>query len=180
MIENALKIDGWMTEIELNWIAKFAKPCKKIIEVGSHKGRSTTAFLENSDAIVYAIDPWKGPYFQDNGNVDTYVDMNAWDEFCFNMNHFMIEGRLIPVIEKFNNVSFGRLPTDIDLIFLDGDHRYEFVKHDIIKSLTLVKKGGIISGHDFGENHWPSVKRVVEEVFPNNFQVEDHIWWTIV
>ena len=36
-----------------------------------------------------------------------------------------------------------------DIIFIDADHRYDYVKTDIINYRPKVKPGGILCGHDF-------------------------------
>jgi hypothetical protein len=36
----------------------------------------------------------------------------------------------------------------LDLLFIDGDHGYEGVKHDYVTYGALVRKGGIIALHD--------------------------------
>lgn len=40
------------------------------------------------------------------------------------------------------------IPTDIDFLFIDGDHSYEGVQKDFEMYSPFVKKGGIISFHD--------------------------------
>jgi len=37
----------------------------------------------------------------------------------------------------------------LDFIFIDGNHSFEFVTNDIAEWGKKVKKGGIISGHDY-------------------------------
>jgi hypothetical protein len=63
-----------------------------------------------------------------------------------------------------------------DLIFLDGDHRYEAVKEDILISMCFLKMpGGILAGHDYGRKDWPGVKKAVDEMF-GVVEVVDTIW----
>jgi predicted O-methyltransferase YrrM len=52
----------------------------------------------------------------------------------------------------------------IDFLFLDGSHAYEDVKKDLKLWYPKVKKGGVISGHDY---MWIDrrVKRAVDEFF---------------
>jgi predicted O-methyltransferase YrrM len=37
----------------------------------------------------------------------------------------------------------------LDFVFIDGNHTYDFVKEDINAWTPKVRKGGIVSGHDF-------------------------------
>ena len=37
----------------------------------------------------------------------------------------------------------------LDFIYIDGNHDYDFVFRDIVLARKFVKKGGVVSGHDF-------------------------------
>lgn len=63
----------------------------------------------------------------------------------------------------------------IDFLFIDGDHTYEAVKRDIKLWLPKVKKGGVISGHDYDLE---SVKRAVDEIFPDRkIWDKSNVWY---
>jgi len=51
----------------------------------------------------------------------------------------------------------------LDICFIDADHRYEFIKQDIIAYLPKIKKGGILCGHDLEKDHIDSVDQFTEE-----------------
>ena len=38
----------------------------------------------------------------------------------------------------------------LDFVFIDGDHSYRAVKDDLAAWEPLVKRGGLVAGHDFG------------------------------
>lgn len=74
----------------------------------------------------------------------------------------------------------------LDLVFIDGDHTYSFVKQDIQLWLPKVRKGGIISGHDYNDCGWTGVKQAVDEAFTSKeiFVIPDEmpngrrcVWW---
>merc|ERR1712046_91775 len=48
----------------------------------------------------------------------------------------------------------------LDLVYIDGDHSYEAVREDIKAWLPKIRRGGIISGHDY---HIMAVARAVNE-----------------
>src|SRR5262245_46460435 len=60
IMNTAAKIDGWMADGELLWLAQTAMKCPVIIEVGSWKGRSTKALAMGTPGVVYAVDHWRG------------------------------------------------------------------------------------------------------------------------
>lgn len=49
----------------------------------------------------------------------------------------------------------------IDLLFVDGDHSYEWCKHDLTKFIPFIKECGIISGHDYDIE---TAQKAIEEV----------------
>ena len=40
-------------------------------------------------------------------------------------------------------------PESIDFVYIDGDHSFETVYEDLTEWSKIVKKGGIVSGHDY-------------------------------
>jgi len=173
-ISKALQIGGWMSEKELTWLAKAAESCKTIVEFGSYHGRSTRALADNSrlDAKIWAVDPWNGDYRTDAGQLISDVDSYCLPYFKRNLKDHIDSGKVI-VCRGFSYNFESSLA--MDMVFIDGDHRYGTVLKDIKKALELVSNNGIIAGHDYGHPLWFGVKRAVDETF-KNVEVEDTIW----
>ena len=60
----------------------------------------------------------------------------------------------------------GKFKNNIDMMFIDGSHSYEYAKSDTYLALRMVKNGGVIFWHDFGYGHnsgWPGVDQWLEE-----------------
>lgn len=171
-LSNAKSIDGWMSDRELKFLAESVQEAEIVIEIGCHKGRSTRALADNCPGTVYAIDPWKGVYFtNDNRRLFESGD-HIFTEFVKNLrycgNVMVCRGTL----EDF----FLKLP-QADFIFIDGDHRYEYVKKDILLSQQLLKPMGTIAGHDYRDRSWPGVEKAVTETFGNRVKTYDTIWF---
>ncbi len=60
--------------------------------------------------------------------------------------------------EAFNN----HLPKDLDFVYIDGNHDYEFVKRDLSNAFQHVRKGGYVGGHDFSHPTEGVVRAVIE------------------
>jgi predicted O-methyltransferase YrrM len=64
-----------------------------------------------------------------------------------------------------------------DWIYIDADHTYESVLEDIKMWLPKLKKGGVISGHDFDPSDdnlnfsLYGVEKAVKEIFGDNFKL---------
>jgi len=55
----------------------------------------------------------------------------------------------------------------LDFVYIDGNHDYKFALQDIELWTLKVKQGGIIGGHDYGEN-FPGVEKAIEEYSSKN------------
>lgn len=125
------------------------KNCK-FLEVGSWCGDSSI-ILENVvkkyDGYLFCVDWWKGNIGTELQEIASKVDV-----FTFFWNRICNEGLkdvIIPIRALSNVVSEILREETFDLIFLDGDHRYEGILSDIQHYLPLVKRnGGILCGHD--------------------------------
>lgn len=123
-----------------------AAPGPRMLEVGSWLGNgSTQVFMRGlrGRGAVYCVDTWEG-----NPGVKRHSDItekfDVYETFKSNTD----PDEVIPIrmdsldaAKQFEDATF-------DLIFIDGDHRYEQTKADILAWLPKVKKGGILCGHD--------------------------------
>lgn len=166
-ISKALTIDGWMQPAELEWLAEQAASHCVIAEIGSYKGRSTRALLDNTTGLVYAIDDFEGPR-----EIEISKRSFIFDTFLENTQG--TRGRLSIIKADHRNLP----PIDFqpDMVFIDGAHEYEPVKADIEFWLPRIKPGGLICGHDYWE-WFPGVRAAVDECVPG-FQVAPNttIW----
>lgn len=175
-ISKAVAIGGWMSEKELTWLATQASKCMRIVEFGSHHGRSTRAIADNAPegAKIWAVDPWGGRYLTDDGREVADINTYVMPYFIRNLNDHIQSGKVIPVRNFSYNFTFM---DSMDMVFLDGDHRYETVKRDINIVLSILPKHGLICGHDYGHPLWPGVKMAVDELL-SSVNVVETIWWT--
>lgn len=116
-----------------------------MIEIGAYIGESTSIFAENFKSVI-SIDPHLN--YQEI-DVNVYVDFN------------IVQEEYLKNISKYNNVIYINKTSDdaladilekVDLVYIDGAHIFEQVKKDILNYMSLVKKGGILSGHDYKDN----------------------------
>jgi len=176
-LDKAKSINGWMSDSELEWLAKTSKFCNIIIEFGCYLGRSTRAIADNTNALIFAVDPWTDEYHDKDGNLIHILVPNSYEQFRANLANHIESGQLEMLRCKSQD-----FPRDLgegiaDFLFIDADHRYEEVVKDIQLARKLVKKGGIIAGHDYTHHRdWPGVKQAVDEIYPESQKV-DSIWW---
>jgi Methyltransferase domain len=170
------KIQGWMTGKELDWLAKQAEQHKQIVEVGSHKGRSTRALGDYALGTVWAFDDWIGPR-------DFELSKNGefFHEFQSNLSD-LLESEKVKVI-KGDHGDESIIP-DIkpDMVFIDGHHSYEAVKRDIEIWKKRMVPGGLLCGHDIITGSPGGVLQAVKEEFPGTYRIphETDIWMVTV
>lgn len=138
------------------------------VEVGSWKGKSIAFMgveIVNSGKKIscYAVDTWLG---SQEHNSDSYIkDGSLYDLFIENISPLkdVITPIRKPSVDAANQFSDGSL----DIVYIDANHEYQEVKKDIAVWLPKIKKGGIISGHDYSFP-WNGVIQAVDESFPDD------------
>lgn len=179
-LHGALETPGFMEPQELIWLAAQAKIHKCIVELGSFLGRSTRALADNTSGVVYAVDDWNGLRDQDwPSELAQEINENFKDNCLLGFTHHLKDhieaGKVRPV-----NADHGLKewwPPFPDMVFVDGDHRHENVRRDIVNALDRLAPGGLLCGHD---SNWPGVTKAVTELLPDAVMVPDTTIWAYV
>jgi len=67
-----------------------------------------------------------------------------------------------------NQVLKNIRPLLFDYVFLDGGHKYETVKNDLINLTEIIHNNGIILCDDYNLSYAPGVKKAIDEYVSNN------------
>lgn len=130
-----------------------------LLEVGCYQGESSEIFAENFGSVT-CVDIWE--------NDATYMDGATG---MYDMA--LVESNFDERMSKFTNVhkikcdfnKFDITYKDFNVIYIDANHEYEFVKRDITKVLPYMSHMPLyICGHDYTEG-WPGVIQAVDELF---------------
>ena len=114
------------------------------VEVGVYKGEFTEKFCK-AGLKMYAVDPWE-PY------VGAGRTQQAKDRQDFLYGH---AGRLLApydceLIRKTSSVAVQDFKDEsLDFAYIDGDHSFKYIAEDICEWEKKVRKGGVVSGHDY-------------------------------
>ena len=52
----------------------------------------------------------------------------------------------------------------MDVVYIDANHEYDFVKKDIELSFSKLQSNGFLCGHDYNNGSWPGVVKAVDEL----------------
>jgi hypothetical protein len=120
------------------------------VEVGSNVGEFAEIILSNWGGTLYMVDPWRSL-----GDEYARTAPAGFDEALLN-NAF----RAFTAVEKFGERAvpirtFSKTAIDLfpdeslDFVYIDANHEYQHVLEDIELWFPKVKKGGVVSGHDY-------------------------------
>jgi predicted O-methyltransferase YrrM len=164
------KIEGFLSLKEGILLYNLARNCQGkgvIVEIGSYKGKSTAWLAMGSKSgkkvKIYTIDSHKSHGIPGEEGKDTFLD------FKRNMEYMEVEDIVIPIV-KTSKEAAEDFKAPVELIFIDGSHKYEDVKMDFELWYPKVIEGGIMAFHD--TVGWPGPEKVVEEFIfkSNNFK----------
>lgn len=121
-------------------------------EVGLEKGKNAQEMFECIPKLkLYAVDPYKQhPQY----GYEATAYLRLWDDRYLRMvkrqAQKRLQGKNAEILEKFSEEAVKDIPyNSLDFVYIDGDHSYDFVMQDIIIWGRKVRKGGIVSGHDY-------------------------------
>ena len=144
-------------------------------EIGVFEGQHAISILNNLRIKrLYLIDPFINyTDYPETFNFDI-IKKNAYK----NLEPY--KDRIIWVNNKFD---YNQIPEQLDFIYIDGNHSYTYIKHNIEVGNSLVKPGGIIGGHDYYHiGNFAGVGKAVDEYCNKNkclLNVSGLDWWYI-
>lgn len=149
----AAGVEGWMTPDQARrlWDAAGEVPAGgRIVEIGSFRGRSMIMLASGAhDGVeLVAIDPHLGT---DRGpqEIVTTEELGQSDTEAFrsNLRAAGVEGRVRHVRQR-SGEAHAAVEGEIDLLYIDGAHRFAPARADIVGWGRRVRDGGTLLIHD--------------------------------
>ena len=146
-------VEGWMTEGQARALYDAAASCPPggtIVEIGSFHGRSTIVLASACppDARVIAIDPHAG---NDRGpqEIEGFEDEADRDheQFVRNLAEAGVAER-VTHLRMFSDAALAEIEGAIDVLYVDGAHRFAPARADIVGYGSRVRDGGTMLIHD--------------------------------
>lgn len=137
------------------------------VEVGCAYGGFSERILEQWPGKLHLVDPWirQDPAVYREITNHT-VDWNGWYE---NAKRLMARFGPRAELHRMFSVEGAKLFPDnsLDFVYLDGNHSLEAVTEDLESWVPKIKSGGLVSGHDYGnqtvDGHWCFVEQALTE-----------------
>jgi predicted O-methyltransferase YrrM len=150
-------IDGWFSEDEGRWYARFARGLSGgiFVEVGSWKGRSTSfigRICNANGTRLVCVDHWQGSHDVLQARYAAALAVEDVEQtFRSNMTAL---GITVEVLAEPSTVAARRFsPGTVDRVFLDGSHDGASVADDLVVWSERLREDGILAGHDYSVKH---------------------------
>ncbi|MCL4416327.1 MAG: class I SAM-dependent methyltransferase [Actinobacteria bacterium] len=132
---------------------------KKGVEVGTQAGKfSKILCRRNKNLLLYTIDAFELVYGDNyTSKIGRRKQRNLYEQAVQRLlpyNCKVIKNTSIEVLKKFKF-------EELDFVYIDGSHYWDYITTDISMWGQKVRKGGIISGHDYYNPSFPDVVRAV-------------------
>ena len=114
-----------------------------VLEIGVLKGYNARNFLKHLNINkIYLVDPFGGSEEKNYYSKD--YDMSLCESQTRKLLKKYSDKTFF--IKKYSDDAVDDIPEELDLIYIDGNHEYEYVKRDIENYYPKLKKGGILAG----------------------------------
>lgn len=152
----------------------------KFAEIGVERGKTCKTLLRYCGDIIteyWAIDPW---------TIVTSGKRQDWSQERWDNTY----SGVLKLMDDYPQLRVLRMPSvkgavlakyeglKFDIVFIDGDHSYEMVRADILCWKSLVRKGGLLTGHDYS-SRYVEVVRAVDELLgkDNIMKLPGKMWF---
>ena len=149
----ACDVEGWLTEPQARrlYAAAGAVPAGgRIVEIGSFRGRSAIVLARGArpDVEVVCIDPHVG---SDRGPREIAARPGVGDQdlvaFRGNLERAGVADR-VRHVRDFSSLALRAFDGPVDLLFVDGAHRFRPARADLVRWGARVPLGGRMLVHD--------------------------------
>lgn len=149
-------------------------------EIGVAFGGHSEAILQNTGVTkLYAVDSYKHrPEYDDPMNLPQPVFDRLFQRTGERLSAF---GDRVTQIRLDSVEAAEQINEPLDFVYIDGDHSYEGIRADLEAWFPLIREGGIIAGHDYGQPAFPGVKAAADHFFKRFGLAVTHegkgVWW---
>lgn len=153
-----VKIHNGMTRDDL--AKKFSDWSFRVgVEVGTQSGNYSEVLCKNNkNLLLYTIDIFDLVYGDDyTSRIGRRKQKRLYEEAVKRLSFYkckVIKKTSLEAVQSFKY-------EELDFVYIDGAHQFDYVVTDIAMWGQKVRKGGIISGHDYDETLFPDVIRAV-------------------
>jgi len=152
----------------------FGKRPTTAIEIGIDRGYNARDILERLNiSKIYLIDPYES--YKGYGRTKSQVSIS---EKIAKKNLSKYKNKII-WIKNYSDNAVKKIKGKVDFVYVDGNHSYDYVLNDLRNYWPLVKKGGLLAGHDI---NFDEVSRAICNFIKERdiyFTADKKDWWIV-
>lgn len=116
-------------------------------EIGVKFGEFSRMILDHSDPKeLHLIDPWEAGHTWGHRN----ISQEKWDKTHARMLRWETEDPRVKIHRGLSSDILSTFPDNyFDWVYIDANHKFNYVTEDLALSHSKVKKSGFVLGHDF-------------------------------
>jgi predicted O-methyltransferase YrrM len=152
-LDASSEVEGWLSTAQGSRLWEAARrvpPGGTVVEIGSFRGRSAVVLASAAPegAAIVAIDPHAGGD-RGPGEIAPRADRGEADNQAFhaNLRRAGVDQR-VRLVRKASGEALEEVSGGIDLLYIDGAHRYRPASDDISAWGARVRPGGMLLIHD--------------------------------
>lgn len=138
-------------DLVTNALGSLDKAQPVVLEIGAEFGGSTRAFLALPGVHVVSVDPWPDSY-----GAGSFPELRPFlgrpDAMYELFQTFTFEDRArLAMVRDYSPagpITVHDAGVEVDLVYVDGDHRYDSVLHDLTINAALFP-GALLAGNDW-------------------------------
>ena len=127
-------------------------------EIGVAEGRYSKMICDHNKGVrLMCVDPWIKYAGNPRSHPQSEHDRNI------GITRRILRPFDVEIVQAMSMDAVRDVPFEsLDFVYIDGHHGFDFVMQDIIEWGKRVRKGGIISGHDYYNFRWAGVMTAVD------------------
>jgi hypothetical protein len=152
-------------------ITAFKKLGKSLVgvEIGVWRGENALSILQNTDIyLLYLVDPYER---YEEYNINEIIGQPNMEENEAHARKILepYKDQIIWVKRKAQD-ALEYIPWDVDFVYIDGNHKPEYLKREMEGYYAKIREGGVLAGHDFQKNE------LRKEVLEFSSKKEHDLW----
>jgi len=156
------------------------------VEIGVQYANNALSMLYNLPIKkLYLVDPYLK--YNDYTNATDHskwidsINQNDFDEiFDIAKRKLKRYNNKIEFLRQQSEYASDKIPNNLDFVYIDGNHKFDYVLKDIEIYYPKLKKGGVIGGHDWDArmNVWKAVHYFITK---HHLKLDGRVndWWVI-
>ncbi len=132
----------------------------RLLEIGSYRGSTFCASLENNNIKAVSIDNWSTPQINPARDIEEWnTAQDPLGDFKKNVQAVLGANQIIGFNEDVQKVDLTKIPFKFNVVFYDGDHTYESTYNFLEKYSSVFEETFVLIMDDW---NWEQIKAATE------------------